>query len=206
MVEETLRSLLPQAKVTHRWSGQVIETRDGLPYIGETSPKQFAITGFSGNGLTFGTLGAMMARDAATGQSNPWRELFDIGRTRVAKGLTDYVSENKDYPYYLIRDRFAGADGKSLRAIPRGQGRLLELDGDRVAAYRDEDGTVTLLSPVCTHLGCLVNWNSAEASWDCPCHGSRFTATGKVIGGPAEKPLERAHAKAPARPKAKVDA
>lgn len=206
MVEETLLSLLPQAKVTHRWSGQVIETRDGLPYIGETSPKQFAITGFSGNGITFGTLGAMMARDAATGQSNPWRELFDIGRTRIAKGLTDYVSENKDYPYYLIRDRFAGADGKSVRAIPRGQGRILELNGDRVAAYRAEDGTVTLLSPVCTHLGCLVNWNGAEASWDCPCHGSRFTATGKVIGGPAEQPLERAGAKTRARTKDKVDA
>ena len=188
-VERTLKSILPDADVTHRWSGQVIETRDGLPYIGMTSDNQFVITGFSGNGLTFGTLGAMMARDAVTGRKNPWSELFDAGRTRIAKGLTDYLSENKDYPYYLVRDRLAGADAKPLRNVRRGEGRILEVEGTRVAAYRDEDGKLTMLSPVCTHLGCIVNWNAAESSWDCPCHGSRFTATGKVIGGPAETPL-----------------
>lgn len=188
-VERQLHAVLPQAEVTHRWSGQVIETRDGLPYIGETSRHQFSITGFSGNGITFGTLGAMMARDAATGRSNPWRELFDAGRTDIVRGAKDYVTENKDYPYYLIRDRFAGPDGKTLRSLPRGMGKILELDGERVAAYRDTDGTVTQLSPICTHLGCQVAWNAAETTWDCPCHGSRFTATGKVIGGPAETPL-----------------
>jgi glycine/D-amino acid oxidase-like deaminating enzyme/nitrite reductase/ring-hydroxylating ferredoxin subunit len=188
-VERTLLAILPDANITHRWSGQVIETRDRLPYIGEISPGQFVMTGFSGNGLTFGTLGAMMARDAITGQPNPWRELFDVNRTRIAKGLGNYLAENKDYPYYLIRDRFAGAKGKSLRMLRRGSGGILELDGKHVAAYRDEDGVVTLLSPACTHLGCEVVWNDAESSWDCPCHGSRFTATGKVMGGPAEEPL-----------------
>ena len=168
---------------------QVIETSDGLPMMGFMAEHQFAATGFAGNGLTFGTLGAMMARDAATGVKNPWRELFDAGRTRIAKGLGNYLSENKDYPYYLVRDRVAGPEGKSLRALGRGQGKILELDGTRVAAYRGDDGEVTLLSPVCTHLGCLVAWNDAESSWDCPCHGSRFTATGKVMGGPAETPL-----------------
>lgn len=188
-VEDKLLELLPDAKVAYRWSGQVIETRDGLPYIGETSPHQFAVTGFSGNGITFGTVGALMARDAATGRSNPWRELFDVGRTRVTKGLWDYLAENKDYPYYMIRDRFAGSEGKSLRALKRREGKILDIKGDRVAAYRAEDGNATLLSPRCTHMGCVVAWNQAEASWDCPCHGSRFTATGEVIGGPAETPL-----------------
>ena len=188
-LEQLLAAVLPGAAVTHKWSGQVIETRDGLPYIGETATNQFAITGFSGNGLTLGTVGAMMARDAITGRSNPWRELFDVGRTRVTEGLWDYVTENKDYPYYMIRDRFAGADGRSLRALQRGEGKILDVKGERVAAYRDADGTTTLLSPICTHLGCTVAWNQAESSWDCPCHGSRFTVTGKVMGGPAEKPL-----------------
>jgi nitrite reductase/ring-hydroxylating ferredoxin subunit len=191
-VERTLLEILPDADITHRWSGQVIETRDRLPYIGEISPGQFVMTGFSGNGLTFGTLGAMMARDAMTGQPNPWRELFDVNRTRITKGLGNYLTENKDYAYYLIRDRFAGAKGKSLRTLRRGTGGILEVDGKRVAAYRDEDGTATLLSPKCTHLGCEVAWNDAESSWDCPCHGSRFTATGKVMGGPAEEPLSPA--------------
>jgi glycine/D-amino acid oxidase-like deaminating enzyme/nitrite reductase/ring-hydroxylating ferredoxin subunit len=191
-VERTLLQMLPDADITHRWSGQVIETRDRLPYIGEISPGQFVMTGFSGNGLTFGTLGAMMARDAITGRPNPWRELFDVNRTRITKGLGNYLAENKDYPYYLIRDRFAGTKGKSLRTLRRGAGGILDVDGKRVAAYRDEDGTATLLSPKCTHLGCEVAWNDAESSWDCPCHGSRFTATGKVMGGPAEEPLRPA--------------
>jgi glycine/D-amino acid oxidase-like deaminating enzyme/nitrite reductase/ring-hydroxylating ferredoxin subunit len=188
-VRAQLVKLVPEARVTHRWSGQVIETRDGLPYIGETAARQFTATGFSGNGITFATVSALMARDAATGRVSPWRDLFDARRTRVAAGLWDYLTENKDYPYYLIRDRFAGARGKSLRALRRGEGKILEINGKRVAAHRASDGAATLLSPYCTHLGCLVDWNQAGETWDCPCHGSRFEATGEVIGGPAETPL-----------------
>jgi glycine/D-amino acid oxidase-like deaminating enzyme/nitrite reductase/ring-hydroxylating ferredoxin subunit len=190
-LEKTMRRLFPQVDVTHRWSGQVIETHDGLPFIGETADAQFAATGFSGNGMTFGTLAAMMACDWAVGRSNPWRDLFSPSRSGLLGGAWDYVRENKDYPYYLIRDRFAGVEGKSLRALGRGQGKILSLDGKRVAAFRDRAGAVTKLSPVCTHLGCLVDWNDAESSWDCPCHGSRFDPHGKVIAGPAESPLNR---------------
>ena len=189
-LEQALRLWMPGADVTHRWSGQIIETRDGLPYIGETSPRQFTITGFGGNGITFGTLGAMMARDAATGRSNPWAALYDVGRTRVAQGLWDYLKENKDYPYYMVRDRFAGAEGRSLRAVPCGDGRIIDLRGSRIAAYRDAQGRFSLLSPICPHMGCQVAWNSAESTWDCPCHGSRFSATGAVMGGPAEQGLK----------------
>ncbi|MCA1558818.1 MAG: FAD-dependent oxidoreductase [Acidobacteria bacterium] len=190
-LEKTMRRLFPDVDVTHRWSGQVIETHDGLPFIGETADAQFAATGFSGNGMTFGTLAAMMACDWSTGRSNPWRDLFSPSRTGLRGGVWDYVRENKDYPYYLIRDRFAGAEGKSLRALGRGEGKILELDGKRVAAFRDRAGTVTKLSAICTHLGCVVDWNVAESTWDCPCHGSRFDPQGKVIAGPAESPLNR---------------
>jgi glycine/D-amino acid oxidase-like deaminating enzyme/nitrite reductase/ring-hydroxylating ferredoxin subunit len=188
-LESTLIRMVPDITLTHRWAGQVIETNDGLPFIGETSPKQFVATGFSGNGTTFGTLAAMMARDRVTGSANPWAELFDTGRTKIVGGLWDYLKENKDYPYYLIRDRFAGPRDRSLRAVPRGTGKILELDGHRVAAYRHDDGEVTLLSPTCTHLGCQVEWNNTEHTWDCPCHGSRFLPTGEVLSGPAEKPM-----------------
>jgi glycine/D-amino acid oxidase-like deaminating enzyme/nitrite reductase/ring-hydroxylating ferredoxin subunit len=187
-LEATLKQLVPGVDVTHRWSGQVIETNDGLPYIGETSTGQFVATGFSGNGMTFGTLAAMMARDAVLGRSNPWRELFDVHRTKLRGGTWDYLKENKDYVYYLIRDRFAAAE-KSLRAVPRGEGRLVELNGEQVAACRDSQGVVTVRSAVCTHMGCLVSWNAAERTWDCPCHGSRFAPNGDVLGGPAESPL-----------------
>ncbi len=191
-LEAHLRAIVPQAEMTHRWSGQVIETPDGLPYIGQSAAHQYSATGYSGNGLTFGTLAGMMMSDAILERSNPWSELFDPGRKALTRGLWDYVKENVDYPYYMIRDRFAGAEAKSLRAVRRGQGKVVEHKGAKVAAYRDTDGTVTLRSAVCTHMGCLVGWNTAERTWDCPCHGSRFTPTGKVISGPAEAPLPEA--------------
>ena len=190
-LESAVKEWLPDIELTHRWSGQVIETNDGLPYIGEMAPRQFAATGFSGNGMTFGTVGAMMAADAVAGRPNPWSELFDIKRTKIAGGLWDYLKENKDYPYYLIRDRFAGPETRSLRGIARGSGKIAEVNGTRVAAYRNDDGAVTMLSPVCTHMGCHVQWNPAEKTWDCPCHGSRFRPSGAVISGPAESPLEK---------------
>ena len=99
------------------------------------------------------------------------------------------MKENADYPYYMIRDRFAGVDGRPLRAIKRGEGRLVEHGGKTVAAYRDANGALTLCSATCTHMGCLVGWNEAARTWDCPCHGSRFTPQGNVISGPAESPL-----------------
>jgi glycine/D-amino acid oxidase-like deaminating enzyme/nitrite reductase/ring-hydroxylating ferredoxin subunit len=188
-LEERLRAMQPDAEPTHRWSGQVIETPDGLPYIGQSAEHQYSATGYAGNGLTFGTLAAMMMSDAILQRPNPWTDLFDPGRKALAHGLWDYLKENVDYPYYMIRDRFAGPDARSLRAVKRGQGKIIERNGARVAAYRDAAGSVSLRSAICTHMGCVVGWNTAEQTWDCPCHGSRFTPTGEVISGPAETPL-----------------
>jgi glycine/D-amino acid oxidase-like deaminating enzyme/nitrite reductase/ring-hydroxylating ferredoxin subunit len=190
-LERTLKQFVPQIDITHRWSGQVIETNDGLPFIGETSSRQFAATGYAGNGMTFGTIAGVMARDAVLGRPNPWDELFDTGRSKVRGGVWNYLKENIDYPYYMIRDLFAGPEGKGLRSLRRGQGKVLELKGEQVAAWRDDDGKVTLLSPICTHMGCRVDWNEAERTWDCPCHGSRFRPNGEVLSGPAESPLEK---------------
>lgn len=191
-LEARLRSLVPGIDLTHRWSGQVIETPDGLPYIGETGPHQYAATGFAGNGMTLGTIAGVVIADAILGRRNPWAELFDPGRKALTRGLWDYLKENVDYPYYMIRDRFAGADARSHREIPRGQGRVVERDGSKVAVYRDDDGSVTMRSATCTHMGCSVTWNVAERTWDCPCHGSRFTPDGRVLSGPAESPLAEA--------------
>ena len=148
---------MPSAKsdTTPYWStsatfpqdAQVIETPDGLPYIGRSADHQYSATGYVGNGLTFGTLAGIMISDAVLGRSNPWSELFDPGRKALARGLWDYVKENVDYPYYMIRDRFAGAEAKSLRAVRRGEGKVIERKGAKVAAYRDTAGTVTLRSP-----------------------------------------------------------
>jgi Rieske Fe-S protein len=166
-LESKARALIPGLNVTHHW------------------------TGYAGNGTTFGTLTGIMAADAALGLKNPWAELFDVGRTKIRGGAWDYVKENLDYPYYMLRDRIAGPDAKSLRDLRRGEGKIVEVKGERVAAYRADNGRVTLLSPVCTHMGCQVDWNTAERTWDCPCHGSRFMPDGQVLSGPAESPLEK---------------
>jgi len=186
---QRLKKIIPEAHVDHRWSGQVICTPDGLPYIGENADRQFIATGYCGNGITFGTIAAMMARDWATGQKNPWTDLFAVDRKKI-KGVTwNYLRENKDYPYYMIKDRLARPEADSVRELNLGKGMIIGSRGKKVAAFRERNGKIHRLSPVCTHLGCLVRWNPAESTWDCPCHGSRFKPSGEVIAGPAEEPL-----------------
>ena len=192
-LERRLRELLPQASLERRWLGQVVETDDGMPFIGENEEREFIATGFCGNGFTLGTLAAMMARDAYLERFNPWRSLLDVGRSPFHGGAWRYLQENADYPYYFIRDRLKRPDAESPEAVPPGEGRIVRHDGRKVAAYRDPDGKLTLLAPQCTHLQCLVKWNDADGTWDCPCHGSRFRPTGEVLSGPAESPLKRLH-------------
>jgi glycine/D-amino acid oxidase-like deaminating enzyme/nitrite reductase/ring-hydroxylating ferredoxin subunit len=191
-LDEKLTTFLPEAKIEDHWCGQVIETNDGLPFIGESAGKQFIATGFCGNGFTLGTLAATMARDRYLGRKNPWFDLFNVARKKFHGGTWSYVTENLDYPFYLLRDRFAKAEGESLDDLKNGEGKILKLDGKKVAAYRDENGKVFLRSAICTHLGCIVRWNSAEKTWDCPCHGSRFKIDGTIHSGPAESPLAEA--------------
>jgi glycine/D-amino acid oxidase-like deaminating enzyme/nitrite reductase/ring-hydroxylating ferredoxin subunit len=189
-LEELLDKMTPHEPVDFRWSGQVIETNDGLPYIGEFSPHQFIATGFSGNGLTFGTLAAMMATDYVFDRKNPWTDLFTPQRKKIMGGTWDYLIENLDYPFYFVKDILQGADKKDPESVGIGEGEIIKLNGEKVACARDEQGELHLCSAVCTHMGCVVRWNNAEHTWDCPCHGSRFKMTGEVIAGPAEKPLE----------------
>lgn len=190
-LEQALRQFAPLAEVQSRWSGQVIETNDGLPFIGPTGERQFVATGFSGNGLTFGTFGAMMAIDWVRGVHNPWDKLLDPHRRKIRGGTWAYLKANKDYPYYFLRNRLAPADADSLRDVAPGEGRIVEINKRKLAAYRDPQGRITLCSAVCTHMGCLVGWNPAEKTWDCPAHGARFHTNGEVLSGPAEEPLTR---------------
>jgi len=189
-VERTLDRVIPGAKFDRHWSGQVIETSDGLPFIGETDERQFAATGYAGNGLTFGTLAGLMAHDAVLGVANPWRDIFAPTR-KDARALGTIIAENVDYPYHFIADRLRRSRITSVDGLETGDGAVISLDGKRVAVHRKKDGTLVRLNPSCTHMGCLVRWNRSEATWDCPCHGSRFSAEGEVIGGPAEEGLER---------------
>jgi glycine/D-amino acid oxidase-like deaminating enzyme/nitrite reductase/ring-hydroxylating ferredoxin subunit len=184
-----LKRIIPEARVDHRWSGQVIATPDGLPYIGENADRQFVATGYCGNGITFGTIAALMACDWASARQNPWTDLFAVDRKKIKGATWNYLWENKDYPYYMLKDRLARPEGDSIRKLKAGHGMIVGSRGKKVAAYRNRTGKFYKLSPVCPHMGCYVRWNSAESTWDCPCHGSRFKPTGEVIAGPAEESL-----------------
>jgi glycine/D-amino acid oxidase-like deaminating enzyme/nitrite reductase/ring-hydroxylating ferredoxin subunit len=189
-LEQRLGQLFPAAVVDHRWSGQVIETHDGLPYVGATADHQYAATGFSGTGLTFGTLGGMVICDRILGNDNPWRDLLDVNRPPLRGGIWNYLTENFDYPYYLLKDRFGKPEVSEERELQPGEGRVIRSNGHWIARSCDAQGVSCDVSAVCPHMGCLVRWNNAEETWDCPCHGSRFTADGKVQSGPAETLLE----------------
>lgn len=188
-IRQRALAYFPDLQLDHRWSGQVIETADGLPYIGPTESGEFIATGFSGNGMTFGTLAGAMARDWVLGKTNPWSDLFAVERKKLSAAW-DYLRKNKDYPYYMAKALLNPPEEAHLEDIGRGDGRVVRLHGEKCAVHRDQDGNLSICSAVCPHMGCIVEWNAAEKSWDCPCHGSRFKATGEVFAGPAETALE----------------
>ncbi|HET9929401.1 MAG TPA: FAD-dependent oxidoreductase [Polyangiaceae bacterium] len=176
-----------------RWSAQVVESVDGLPYIGQPTRGEriYVATGYGGNGTTFGTLGAMLLTDALLGRDNPYAELYRATRFKPLTSLPPLVEENVDFPLHLLRDRLHASPKGSPATLSNGQAAVFHVDGERVAVYRDDDGRLHAVSAICTHFGCQVNFNSSEKTWDCPCHGSRFDVDGAVLDGPATKRLAR---------------
>lgn len=176
-----------------RWSAQVVESADGLPFIGkpDTDRNVYVATGFGGNGMTFGTLSAMLIADDILGRPNPYAELYRATRSKPLASLSAVVSENVDTAVHLVTGHLKPVSQAPISEIPRGEGRIVKDNGERLAVYRDHDGRIHALSSVCTHQGCQVAFNPAERSWDCPCHGSRFDIDGRVLDGPATKPLEK---------------
>jgi glycine/D-amino acid oxidase-like deaminating enzyme/nitrite reductase/ring-hydroxylating ferredoxin subunit len=179
-------------EVVGRWSGQVQEPADYVAFIGRAptaKPNVYVITGDSGMGLTHGALGARLVSDLIAGRENPWAKLYDPSRKTATR---EFASENANVMKQYV-DWVTPGEFKSEADIPKGEGAVLRAGMKKVAAYRDDAGAVHKCSAVCTHLGCIVQWNGVEKSWDCPCHGSRFDATGKVVMGPAIddlKPLD----------------
>jgi glycine/D-amino acid oxidase-like deaminating enzyme/nitrite reductase/ring-hydroxylating ferredoxin subunit len=178
--------------VASRWSAQVIEPVDGLPLIGldPESRNVFVATGYSGTGLVLGTLAGMINSDLILGCANPYRDLYDPNRTSPAPSVGALLKENADFPVRFVVSKLKGGEQIPLGEIQKGEGRIVDLAGEKTGVYRDPQGLLHAVSPVCTHLGCLVGFNNAEKTWDCPCHGSRFTPDGDVLNGPAVRPLE----------------
>ncbi len=194
-LESWARATFPAAgAITHRWSGQVLETVDGLAFIGRNpgSPDNiYVATGDSGMGLTHGTIAGMLLTDLIQDRENPWEKLYSPGRITLPAAGT-FARENANVARQYFKYGHADAADDTAAILP-GTGRVIQRGLHKVAACRDESGGLHEHSAVCPHLGCVVSWNDVEHTWDCPCHGSRFTADGHVICGPATSPLAPAH-------------
>jgi glycine/D-amino acid oxidase-like deaminating enzyme/nitrite reductase/ring-hydroxylating ferredoxin subunit len=194
-LEEFLREHWPDAgEVEYRWSTQDYMPPDQVPYVGRVSRRShhaYTATGFNKWGMTNGTAAAMIIADAILGRANPWAELFDAQRLPRRSSLGKLLKENVSVGVRFVADRIRPGDKASIDDVRPGEGAIVGGRGRKTAVYRDEDGTVHELSPVCGHLYCHVHWNPAERSWDCPCHGSRYAADGRAIQGPTTKDLKR---------------
>jgi glycine/D-amino acid oxidase-like deaminating enzyme/nitrite reductase/ring-hydroxylating ferredoxin subunit len=178
--------------VEHRWSAQYFIPADGLPHIGRVPGREhlFMATGYSGTGLTWGTVAGSLVARMILGQRHPLEEILNPGRITPLASARMVLSENLDAMRHFALDRVSGTSNATEEQIAPGTGQVISLDGRQTAVYRSAAGELHRLSPVCTHAGCIVHWNDAEHTWDCPCHGGRYTAIGARFAGPPTQDLE----------------
>ncbi|MEA5502678.1 FAD-dependent oxidoreductase [Halotia wernerae UHCC 0503] len=191
-LENYARSRFGVDSIDYRWSTQDFVSFDKIPYIGKLTPLSkhtFVATGFSLWGMTKGTLSGMILADNILGIENPAADLYDA--TRATPFVSPQgIKQNLEVGTRWVGDRLKGLN-KSLVDVAIGEGQIVTVDREKVAAYRDETGEIHAVSAVCPHLGCVVAWNSGEKSWDCPCHGSRFSCNGEILHGPTVKNLKK---------------
>jgi Rieske Fe-S protein len=191
-LEDWARANFPVRSVDYRWSAQDYVPVDHVPFVGPVSPgrdRVLVATGFKKWGMSNGSAAGILLADRIAGRDNAWAAFFDTNRVNPKQSAKELVKENANVVKRFIGDRLR-TETRSVADLEPGQAAVLVEGSERVAVYRDDAGTVHAVSPVCTHMGCTVTWNTAETTWDCPCHGSRFTCDGQVIQGPAVKDLE----------------
>jgi glycine/D-amino acid oxidase-like deaminating enzyme/nitrite reductase/ring-hydroxylating ferredoxin subunit len=192
-LERWTREHFPAAgEIEFRWSGQVMETQDGLAFIGRNpldAPNVYVATGDSGMGMTHGTIAGILLTDLIAGRPNPWTELYDPSRIRTG-AAGEFLKENLNVALQYT-SWVTGGEVASVDDIPPNSGAVVREGLTKVAVFRDEAGELHRRSAVCTHLGCIVSWNPSASTWDCPCHGSRFDKLGTVVNGPAKSDLAK---------------
>jgi len=191
LIEWTIQRFPMMKDIVYRWSGQVTEPFDYMAFIGKNPGNEniYIITGDSGNGMTHGTLGGMIVTDLIQGKGNPWADIYSPKRlplTMPGTYLSEFMNVVKQYGDFIKR-----GDIQEIDELHNGEGAILGKGLRKIAVYKDEHGTVHSFSAVCPHMGCVIQWNAEERSFDCPCHGSRFTKEGDVINGPATASLEK---------------
>lgn len=191
-LESYCRQRFGMTRFSHRWSGQINEPADAIPFIGRSSHGKniWMATGYSGTGMTYGTLGATMLCDFILGRENRFAKLYDPSRKSVRSVVKHLATKATRFPKQMV-EKAVGLDieAESIEDVAEGDGKIIS-SADRSYALSRIGGTLRKLSATCTHMGCTVAWNAAEMSWDCPCHGSRFDRDGEVLNSPATRPLE----------------
>lgn len=192
LVEDWTRKYFPIGEIAYRWSGQVLEPMDGIAFIGRNPfdhDNVYIVTGDSGNGMTHCSFAGLLICDLINGKENKWEKLYSPSRFTLKKSgsvfkqmMHEFVSYMKQMPNFKST--------KVLSSIKNGEGKIVNMLEEKFGVYRDENGKLNIVSAECTHLKCTLAWNSDELSWDCPCHGSRFSYNGKVINGPANFDLQ----------------
>ncbi|WP_280401495.1 FAD-dependent oxidoreductase [Nocardia carnea] len=189
------RTHFPVESLDYHWGAQDNTTTDGIPYIGRFHPGArhvYVSTGFGGWGMTHAVMGGRLLAAELAGEPLPWARIYDPRRLHPKVEAGTLLKSGLDVGRHLVGDRLAPSTFVDTAAdLPPGSGAVMRRSGRRCAVYRDTDGELHTVSAVCTHLGCVVAFNDAETSWDCPCHGSRFDIDGKILEGPATEPLER---------------
>ncbi|WZL72278.1 FAD-dependent oxidoreductase [Clostridiaceae bacterium 35-E11] len=178
--------------IPYRWSTQDCMPLDHVPYVGHltaSTPNLYIATGFRKWGMTNSTVSAMILRDLIIKGKSPWAPVYAPSRFTPMASAKNFIVENLNVAEQLIVGKISPIP--SDVEIPVSEGKIVEIDGQRIGAYRSEKGELHLVDITCTHLGCELAWNAAENSWDCPCHGSRYTYDGIVIEGPTKKPLKK---------------
>jgi Rieske Fe-S protein len=181
-------------RIEFRWSGQVMEPVDGVAFIGRNAgdaDNVYVATGDSGMGMTHGTIAGILLPDLIAGRESPWAALYDPSRKALRAPL-EYAKENLNVAAQYAKDYLGAGEIASPDDLAAGEGGVLRRGFAKLAVFRDEQGSVHECSAVCPHLGCIVQFNAVEKTWDCPCHGSRFDGHGRVIVGPASRDLEPA--------------
>lgn len=192
-LEDYAKRIYSIESLDYYWSTQDCITVDGVPYIGRITPGSenlFTATGFNKWGMTNGTAAAMILRDMILEQNNPWLEVFSPSRFKVFASTGEFIKQNINVASEFIGGKLNVPDSISGQ-LEKGEGKVLTIQQKKLAVYKDEKGILHITEPSCTHLGCQIKWNHAEKTWDCPCHGSRFTFDGEVIQGPAVKKLKK---------------
>ncbi|MRG86308.1 FAD-dependent oxidoreductase [Salinibacillus xinjiangensis] len=177
----------------YRWSAQDLTTLDKVPYIGHITsndPSILVATGFRKWGMTTSTVASLLMSDMILKKDNPYMELYDPARFNADPSVRKFVSQNLDVAGHFVKGK-VGLKSKAIDDIQEGEGAVVKIDGNRAGAYKDQNGKLYVVDTTCTHMGCELEWNNGEHTWDCPCHGSRFSIEGEVVEGPAETPLPK---------------